>query len=234
MICHHTKCIFVHIPKNAGQSIEHVFLNRLGLTWETRAPLLLRYNGRPELGPPRLAHLRAEEYVRYKYLPQEMYDEYFKFAFVRNPWSRMVSFYKISRYSHRLEFKQFLTGVFKNKFWYEKRWFMGPQTDFIYSGDDSLLVDFVGRFEQLQNDFNQVCDRIGLPHTEIPHVNLAENTKPNPSREPKKLAKYLLYLATKRKIPTFKRYQDYYDRESKELVAELYNRDIELLGYDFE
>ena len=234
MICHHTKCIFVHIPKNAGQSVEHVFLNLLGLTWETRAPLLLRYNDRPELGPPRLAHLKAEEYVRCKYVPQEMYDAYFKFTFVRNPWSRMVSIYKYSRYFERQEFKRFLTGVFKNKFWHEKRWFMGPQTDFIYSNDDTLLVDFVGRFEQLQSDFNQVCDRIGLPPTEVPHVNLSENTKPQPSLVPKKLAKYLMYAAMKRNVPKFKRYHDYYDQESKELVAELYKRDIDLLGYEFE
>ena len=65
MISHHQKCVFVHIPKNAGQSIEHVFINLLELTWETRAPLLLRRNEHPELGPLRLAHLKAEEYVKY-------------------------------------------------------------------------------------------------------------------------------------------------------------------------
>ncbi|WP_422127914.1 sulfotransferase family 2 domain-containing protein [Vibrio hannami] len=101
MISHHHKCIFVHIPKNAGQSVEHVFLNLLGLNWETRAPLLLRYNDKPELGPPRLAHLKANEYVRYNYLTQEMFDDYFKFAFVRNPWSRTVSMYKYLGYSKK-------------------------------------------------------------------------------------------------------------------------------------
>ena len=94
MISHHHKCIFIHIPKTAGQSIEHCFIRSLGLTWETRAPLLLRYNDRPELGPPSLAHLKYSEYSEYKYITEEQIQTYFKFAFIRNPWSRLVSIYK--------------------------------------------------------------------------------------------------------------------------------------------
>jgi hypothetical protein len=78
-----SKSIFVHIPKNAGQSIEHVL-----------APLLLTYNNNPELGPPRLAHLKAREYVSCKYLTREQFDDYFKFAFVRDPgteWSQPIN-----------------------------------------------------------------------------------------------------------------------------------------------
>ena len=106
MICHHYKCVFVHIPKNAGQSIEHVFLNLLNLTWETRAPLLLRCNDRLELGPPRLAHLKADEYVRYNYLTQEMFNDYFKFSFVRNPWSRIISIYKYLGFNKKCDCKR--------------------------------------------------------------------------------------------------------------------------------
>jgi hypothetical protein len=57
MISHKRKCVFVHIPKCAGQSIESVFVNDAGLTWEDRAPLLLRPNANNRVGLPFLAHL---------------------------------------------------------------------------------------------------------------------------------------------------------------------------------
>ena len=57
MISHHHKCVFIHIPKNAGQSIENLFLELLNLTWETKAPLLLRPNDCLELGPRYLTTL---------------------------------------------------------------------------------------------------------------------------------------------------------------------------------
>src|SRR5687768_14243923 len=62
VICREYRCLFVHVPKTAGMSIEHVFLRLVGLTWETRAPLLLGGNDDPRLGPPRLEHLKASEY----------------------------------------------------------------------------------------------------------------------------------------------------------------------------
>src|SRR5262245_2591511 len=86
MISHAQRCVFVHIPKVAGQSVEHVFVGWNNLTWKKRAPLLLRPNDNPAKGPPRLAHLRAEEYVQFGYLPPEKFASYFKFSFVRNPW----------------------------------------------------------------------------------------------------------------------------------------------------
>ena len=218
MICHHKKCIFVHIPKTAGQSIEHVFLNLLNLKWETRAPLLLRYNDRPELGPPRLAHLKADEYVRYKYLTQEMFDDYFKFSFVRNPWDRLISIYKYLDFSHKFEFKSFLMNVFKNRVWQEQYWFIGPQSDFVCSEDGKLIVDFIGKFENLQNDFYKICQNIGLPSTELPYVNKSKKAI-TPSIHPKKIVKYIWYQFKGRHIPHFSRYQEYYDSESCELVA---------------
>ena len=234
MICHHYKCVFVHIPKTAGQSIEHAFLNLLNLNWEMRAPLLLRYNDHQELGPPRLAHLKAEEYVSYKYLTQEMFDDYYKFSFVRNPWSRMISFYKYFGFNKRYEFKSFLLNVFKNRVWQETYWFVGPQSEFVCDKDGNILMDYIGKFENLQNDFNYVFQKLGLSPTDIPHVNKSKTTNPRLSFYPNQLAKYLIYHINKKHMPSFKSYQEYYDNESREFVAELYKKDINLFGYQFD
>ena len=79
------KTIFVHIPKTGGQSIEHVFFAEHGLTWDTRAPLLMRVKEKGEQGPKRLAHLLAREYVEFGYVAAEDFAAGFKFTVVRNP-----------------------------------------------------------------------------------------------------------------------------------------------------
>ena len=85
------KIIFIHIPKCAGQSIENIFLEDLGLNWQQRHPLLLRPRKAKEKGPERLAHLYAEEYFKFGYIPKEKYDKFFKFSIIRNPVDRILS-----------------------------------------------------------------------------------------------------------------------------------------------
>ncbi len=234
MISHRNKCVFIHIPKNAGMSIEHLFIKSLGLTWKTRAPLLLGKNSHPELGPPRLCHLRAEEYTRYHYLTQEMFDDYFKFCIVRNPWSRMVSLYKFLRFDRKCDFKTFLFKKFEKKISHKKHWFVRPQSDFIYTDNDVLLTNHIIYFEDLQNGFNQVCQKIGMPQTQIPHVNISKKDSSFKHAKSKEILFVLLEKIGALKIPSYDSWQEYYDEESISYVSSLYQRDIDLLGYTFD
>jgi hypothetical protein len=231
MISHPHKCVFVHIPKVAGQSIEHVFLERLGLTWASRAPLLLGANNRPELGPPRLAHLPARDYVRCHYLSQDLFDAYFTFAFVRNPWSRMVSMYRYLGYEARCDFNTFAAKRFEQDQWSRMFWFVRPQCDFIQDQDGNRMVDFVGRFESLQQDFNRVCGKLGWPETPLPHVNPADALRFPGGRLRRNIRRlHALLRRPRQKRP----WRDYYDEETKARVAEWYREDIETFEYEFE
>jgi len=103
-----------------------------------------------------------------------------------------------------------------------------------------IIVDFVGKFENLRTDFNQICQHLGLPPTELPHINKSKKQKIKPTLNPRKVFNYARWLYHNRTIPSFKtipsfsNYQDYYDDESRELVAQLYQKDIELFGYEFD
>lgn len=232
MLCHEYKCIFVHVPKTAGQSIELFFLGLLGLSWESRAPLLLRPNDDPKLGPPRLAHLKAAEYVTCGHLKQEQFDTYFKFSFVRNPWDRIVSEYKYRGYARSFDFKTYLFKYLPEPGWTDTYCHFIPQYDFLFDAEGKLLVDFVGKFESLEHDFDNVCCKLGISETALPHMN-----KSLDRNQQKRGAKYLRNLRhlipLRARTDVFKHYTEYYDDESKNFVMHLYKKDIDTFNYEF-
>jgi hypothetical protein len=239
MLSLHHKCIFIHIPKTAGQSVERAFLDDLGLGWSTRAPLLLRYNENPELGPPRLAHLTAREYVSKCYVPEDTFKEYYKFSVVRDPWSRTVSLYKYMRYF--VPFRRFILDILPRRLWNDEYWFVRPQVEFLQDDAAQTLVDDVLRFENLKNDFDRVRKMLGLAG-ELPRVNSSSKTvsAPGPNRALRLLARSvvsgnvdLARSAIGRK-QIYSDWRQYYDAETRDKVAELYARDIEAFGYTFD
>jgi hypothetical protein len=169
MISHQHKTIYVHIPKTAGQSIETVFLSMLGLGWEDRGPLLLRPNQNPKNGPPRLAHLLAKEYYEHHYISRELFDQYYVFSFVRNPWDRAASFYKHLGFASKMSLQTFIMDYLRPAV-RAHHWFVRPQSDFL-TDDGEVIINYIGRYEALQQGFNHVLNELGLPHTTLPVVN---------------------------------------------------------------
>lgn len=199
MISDHHKTVFVHIPKCGGQSIEHMFLEDVGLTWETRAPLLLRPNKSPQKGPPRLAHLLGRDYVDLGYLSQDQFDSYFKFAIVRDPYKRVLSLYNYmkiskarwqvlekvvgSRIAKRLSGKSeldldsfvmdWLPAQFATGDERGKKsfyWFVRKQTDYVYDSDGASILDRIVRLEELSDTVNELRSSCGV-QAELRHVN---------------------------------------------------------------
>ncbi len=201
----HLNCLFVHIPKAAGNSIKHAF----GIDWEDHKDIA-KY--REILGDQILADL-------------------FKFTFVRNPWDRLFSEYnfQLKKSQRRDTVRLFLNrpdgSVRPFREWVafalahpelhtSKEWGgktsaavhrLSPQWDWI-SLDGNIAVDFVGKVENFHSDFESVRNRLGL---EI--------------------------LPTKRHNRKFHRhYSRHYDEETRDLVARYYQKDIEAFGYSFE
>ncbi len=84
MICRPFSCIFIHIPKTAGRSIERFFLQRLGLDRENdadRTQLLIADNDDPVKGTEKLSHLSALEYVQCGHLSQQEFVSFYKFDY---------------------------------------------------------------------------------------------------------------------------------------------------------
>ena len=194
------KCIFIHIPKTAGTSIEFA----LGMHGKEK------YIGIKKRGKRKLIHGCMFGQGRQHRTIQQVEDHrpeimnFFKFSFVRNPWDRFVSavFFrgpgtKVSEHIGKNEFK----ALSKRKF-YDPR-HRQPQYKYIYKNGE-LAVDFLGRFENLNDDFSKVCEKLGLNKT-LEH----------------------------RMIINKKHYTEYYDNEMIDFVAKEYQKDIELFNYKF-
>lgn len=205
MICHRWKTLFVHIPKTGGQAIEQVFLQKMGLDWSTRGPLLLTTNYDAAAGPPFLAHLLASEYVSKGHVAPMDFSEYFKFTVVRNPWDRLVSEYKY-RYARDMDFGAFLGGAFPAPNGSNEQRHLLPQWQYVHDDDGNLLVERVLRFETLADDFRGIARDIFGEEIRLPEVNVSTDRRP---------------------------YREFYDRASRLEIARRYARDIAWLGYEF-
>jgi hypothetical protein len=209
MLSREYRTIFVHVPKTGGQSIESVFLRVLGLTRETRAPLLLMPNPDPSRGPRRLAHLYASEYAALGYVSRKEFSSFFKFAVVRNPWARAVSLYKFRGRSQGIAFDRFVQEALV-----ERREMpeldsrqVDAQTLYVHGEGGALLVDKVLRYENLAAEFAEASRRIFGREEPLPAANVS---------------------------PDRRDYRMFYDEATVELVAKVYAADIEAFGYKFD
>lgn len=231
MISHKHKCIFVHVPKAAGTSIERAFMEDLGLDMDNRHSLILGSGTNKSLGPRRVSHLKAEEFVSQHYLSEDIFKSYFKFAFVRDPYDRLFSTYKMLGYSDFLSFEGFirhkLNNLLKSK---DYGFFLLPAYQYLYSSDNKLLVDFVGKFENLNEDFKKVLNEIGLRNLNLKHYNKhkeSENRLNSLIKIPFKMSKNIKAI---RHLSIVKPKKELTET-SKKIVLDIYNMDFETFGY---
>ncbi len=154
--------------------------------------------------------------VRSKLGP-EVWSTYFKFSITRNPWDRAVS--SFSWHNRRaVKPKEGLMGklgLSRNEMEATRAAFAefvrnGLKTnDRFYVIDDELCVDYVIRYEDLQEGYDEVCRRIGVPRTELPRLKSGIRD-------------------------AARHYSAYFDDETRELVRRRHAHDLRLFGYAFE
>jgi hypothetical protein len=229
MISDKHKTIFVHIPKAGGQSVETMFLNEFGLNWEERSKLLLRKKEKHEEGPQRLAHLRARDYISLGFIKESLFDSYFKFSIVRNPYKRVFSLYNFLGYSKVISLRTFVCEILLEKV-RSDHYFFRSQYDYLYDTEGKLLVDFIGKLENIETDIKEVVKKAGIKNSNLPHVNKSKGEWKRAMgllvRTPG-LLKDISILSK-----TGKSYDTGFTKELKDMVYTLYINDFKYLGYE--
>ncbi|MBB1060074.1 sulfotransferase family 2 domain-containing protein [Marilutibacter spongiae] len=206
IISHLHRYVFAAIPKTGTHSVrqalrEHMGpddLEQVGLFVNKRFPW-------PELAAISHGHLGLAQ-VR-PYLGEEAFASYLKFAFVRNPFDRFVSycaFMTRADGSFERQPREVMHHVLFRLRPMQHVLFQ-PQHSFLVGEDGRLLADMVGRVEDMQGSYDAICARIGIPSAPLGQVNASRHA----------------------------RYRDYYDPTLVDGVAELYRRDLELFDYAF-
>jgi len=189
MVSHKKKFIFVHICRAGSKSVEGT---------------LKKY---------------CEEFISHQTFSKERSPDwtgidrskYFKFAYVRNPWDRLVSLYEWGRQiathnlynklTHNVPFPLFIKFVEMHVYY---KVHMMPMYDRLKDEEGKLNLDFIGRFERINEDWKVIQNRIGVTDP-LPHTNKSKH----------------------------RNYRDYYNKWTKEKVRQIYKKDIEAFGYNF-
>lgn len=224
-ISHAHRCIFIHIPKAAGTSITSALRAgdpSLELDGTGLSDILMRHEGGDRLVqiyrhafPVGSLAFAAQQHlpalILRSLLSNQTWNAYFKFAFIRNPWDMLVSFYHYRRAltPEQRSLNPGMDDVLQrcSDFSDVVRAYpmvRSDMTSLIADDEGRQLVDFVGRYENLAEDFAHVCRRIGLAPA-LAHENRSDH----------------------------RAYREYYTGETRAAVERHFARDIERFGYSF-
>ena len=217
LLNHRYKFLYIHIAKTGGTSVRAV-LNKL--RWQD--PMYYLMFPCHKLSNMS-GHITGTKFPRHsgaiaakEMLPDAFFHQLYKFAFVRNPWDLHVSSYHhIQREKPALldgirNFKEFIKYKFDPARPYIFHFDIATklQSDHLVDLDGNVIVDYIGRYETLAEDFNVISQHCGMKNVCLPHKRKALDRQ--------------------------KDYRSYYDDASIAAVAKHYQRDVELLNYQFE
>ena len=199
------KFVFAAIPKTGTHAVRQALREHLGPQDMEQVGLFVQKKFPvPALAQLGHGHITLEQ-LR-PYVQPEAWASFFKFAFVRNPFDRFISYCAfITRDGG--EFDRDPQAVMRDVLADPPldHVLFQPQHSFVADPSGALLTDYVGRVEQMQASYDEIAARIGIPTATLERINTTNR----------------------------RNYRDYYDAPLIEGVAKVYARDLEYFSYEY-
>lgn len=205
IISHKHKFIFFAVPKTGTHSVRRAIRLHLGGDDQEQVGMF----GRKQFNFPQLEQFKSGHVSVLQIKPvlgERVFDSYFKFAFVRNPLDRFVSYCAFSsRESGDFLARphEYMKYVLREMMDHDNL-LLRPQSSFLVDESGRLAMDFIGRVESMQASYATICEKIGIEPVMLDTINMSRHAS----------------------------YRDYYTDELYDAVTSVYADDIALLGYD--
>lgn len=201
--------IFIHIPRCAGTSLERALLPLAtgAVTIEELSAVERKAHWLP--GGHGRQHAKLTAYAK-----ETEPGQFFKFAIVRNPWARAVSQIEYLQAKKKRQiftsddFRENLRVYCEASHRIHGHDLGACQLDYLVDKSGQVAMDFIGRFESLEEDFKKICQKLGIKKPPaLPHIHASSRAKPH---------------------------QEYYDKKTADWIRRRFAKDIEYFGYEFE
>ena len=200
------KYVFIHIPKTGGKTISYM----LDDTEHT------------------LANTR-QVHNKFDMIENRITSQYFVFAFVRNPWDRLYSFYEFMRgypknkkniFYETHHIKDFFEYDFKTWLLHKQSWCgwykeekndylciqREQQVNYLKNSVGTINISYIARFEDIENEYKTICSKLNIPVQPMEHLNKSVRKK---------------------------NYREAYDQEMIDFVYKYHSEDIKTFKYEF-
>jgi len=206
--------LFVHVPKTGGNSIQSLLLryseDQMVMPFKYQDGIE-RFGIRNQTYSTIRKHSTLADYQ--SVMEEPLFRSLFKFANIRNPWDRVISFYFSPNRGFTKWDRESCKNLIHNMRTLREYVYVpslaenfGSQLNLRNSSDLMSNIDCLIRFEHIDLDFKAVCKKLNIVCQKLP----------------------------KRNSSLREHYSKYYDDELKLLVAQKFSEEIEIGEYQFE
>lgn len=206
IVSHAKQFIFFAVPKTGTHAVRELLSSHKGPDdWEQQILFGEQFLPIPEIAKIQHGHISAQQIA--PHIEKAVWDNYFKFAFVRNPFDRFISVcFFLNRQNPRFAetpLPWMKSAIAAPRF--RQRILVQPQYLQLIDLQGNIAMDYVGRYEGLQDSVDEICGKVQIESKPLQKKNASEHQQ----------------------------YREYYDDELKSAVESFYKEDLKRFSYSF-